>query len=156
MDEVQLRDVPERVVLVERRAAVISEVAGFVEEAFGRHGALLDEAGVAAAGPGYVAFATPVTDEVAGRVEVCTPVPDELARRPDLPLRVEPAHREAFTTLTKREAAYPEILQAYALVEVWAADAGLTPAGPVREVHFADLRHAADDDLVLDVAQPVR
>jgi hypothetical protein len=156
MDEVRLRDVPERVVLVERRAILVSEVRAYIEEALARHRALLDEAGASAAGPPYVAFAGPVTDEVRGPVEVCTPVAGELAARSDLPLRREPAHREAFTTVPKWEARYPEILQAYALVEVWAGEAGLVLIGPPRQVRLADAAEAGDDDPVLDVAQPVR
>jgi hypothetical protein len=155
MEEVRLRDVPERVLLVERRKVVVAELTEFVRGAMRAQQAVLAEAGVAAAGSPYVAFASPVTDEVPGMVEVCTPVPDEVARRRDLALRVEPAHREAFTTVTKREAAYPAILEAFELVEVWARDAGLSPIAPSREIHLVDLALAADDDLVLDVAQPV-
>jgi hypothetical protein len=158
MDEVRLREVPERVVLTERRPLVVAELPAFVAEALARQRDLLASAGVGPAAPSYLAFLRPVTDEVAGAVEVCTPVPDAVARRTDLglPLRIEPLHREAYTTITKREAAYPAILHAYTLVEGWAYEAGLTPAGPPREIYFADQRTAGDDDPVVNVAQPVR
>jgi hypothetical protein len=158
MDEVRLREVPERVVLVERRPLVVAELPAFVEEALARQHGLLAAAGVGPAAPSYLAFLKPVTDEVAGTVELCTPVPDAIARRTDvgLPLRIEPLHREAFTSITQREAAYPAILHAYALVEGWAREAGLTLAGPPREIYFADRSTAGEDDPVVDVAQPVQ
>jgi hypothetical protein len=158
MDEVRLREVPERVVLVERRPLVVADLPAFVEEALARQHGLLAAAGVGPAAPPYLAFLKPVTDEVAGTVELCTPVPDAIARRTDvgLPLRIEPLHREAFTSITRREAAYPAILHAYALVEGWAREAGLTPAGPPREIYFADPSTVGEDDPVVDVAQPVQ
>jgi hypothetical protein len=157
MEEVRLREVPERLVLLERRSLVVAELPAFVEDALRRQRALLAAAGIGPAGPSYLAFVSPVTDEVAGTIEVCTPVPGTAARRTDLdlPLSVEPLHREAYTTVTKREAAYPAILHAYALVEGWAYEAGLTFSAPPREIYFADLAAAADDDPVVDVAQPV-
>lgn len=157
MAEVRLREVPERVVLVERRALVVAELPAFVVEALARQHGVLAAAGVGPAAPSYLAFVKPVTDEVAGTVELCTPVPDAIARRTDLglPVKVEPLHREVVTTVTKREAAYPAILHAYALVENWAYEAGLTLAGPPREIYFADSAAAGDDDPVVDVAQPV-
>jgi hypothetical protein len=157
MDEVSLREVPERVLLVERRSLVVAELPAFVAEALARQHALLAAAGVGPAAPPYLGFVSPVTDEVAGTVEVCTPVPDPVARRTDLglPLRIEPLHREAYTTLTKREAAYPAVLKAYELVENWAWQEGLTFFAPVREIYLADGASAADDDALVDVAQPV-
>lgn len=156
MMDVRLREVPERVLLVERRKVVLAELEGFVADALTAHRRVLEEAGVGPAAPAYTAFAGPLTDEVAGTVEVCTPVPDEVARREDLPLRVEPAHREAFTTVTRREFDYPAVLDAYALVETWASDQGLAPAAPPREIYWGDIEHAQDDEPVVEVAQPVR
>ena len=156
MEEVRLREVPERVVLVGRRKVLIAELPGFVSATLEAHRTLLTEAGVDPAGPPYVSFAGPVTDEVAGTVDVCTPVPDPIARRTDLLLRVEPLHREAFTTITKRQFAYPAVLDAYALVETWAYGQGLTPVGPLREVLWGDLDRSGEDDLVVDIVQPVR
>jgi hypothetical protein len=155
MEEVRLREVAERVVLVDSRRLVVQELPAFIREAFDRQRAVLTAAGAEPAGPPYVAFLDPVTDDVAGRVEACTPVPDRVARRTDLPLRVEPVHREAYTTLAKREVAYPGILDAYALVETWCRQQGVTFVGAPREIYFADFDRAGDDDLVTDVAQPV-
>jgi hypothetical protein len=155
MDEVRLREVPERLVLVDAHRLVVRELPAFIAASFDRHRAVLTAAGAEPAGPPYVAFLDPVTDEVPGRVEACTPVPDAVAHRSDLPLRVEPVHREAYTRLAKREVAYPGILEAYALVETWCRQEGVTPIGAPREVYFADFDRAAEDDLVTDVAQPI-
>ena len=153
MNDVRLREVPERIVLVERRSLVAGDVPVFLAVAFAAQRDLLG--GAAPAGAPFLVIVRPMTDDVPGVAEACTPVPHQVAGRQDLRLRIEPAHREAVTTVTKREAAYPAVLQAHALVEMWVPDAGLAVAGPPREYHFADLDAAADDDPVADVALPV-
>ena len=75
---------------------------------------------------------------------------------PARPPRLEPAHREAFTRLTKKQVEFPSILKAYDAVHDWAREQGLAWAAPPREVYFADWNTAGPDDPACDVALPVR
>ena len=79
----------------------------------------------------------------------------EVRPRGEIRLRLEPAHTEAFTRITKGQVAFPGILEAYEAVEKWAAQNGRRPAGAPREVYFADWNAVQDDDPAADIALPV-
>ncbi|MGW0612832.1 MerR family transcriptional regulator [Streptomyces sp. NPDC002788] len=69
---------------------------------------------------------------------------------------VEPTGRPAYTRITKAQVAHPQILAVFEAVEEWMAAEGLTPAGPCRELYFADWAATGPEDPVCDVAFPVR
>jgi hypothetical protein len=84
------------------------------------------------------------------------PVARTLEPAKDTASRIEPAHREAYTRITKAQVEYPQILSAYDAVERWISADGRRVAGPPREVYFADWDAAAPTDEVCDIAFPVR
>src|SRR6202043_1626429 len=106
--------------------------------------------GVAA--PVFVVYHGQVNDESDGPVEVCVPVSPEQQSSTDLPMRQEPAHREAYARITKAQVKFPEILSAYDAVGQWLGSHGVSMAGSPREVYFADFMAAAPTDEVCDVA----
>jgi effector-binding domain-containing protein len=72
-------------------------------------------------------------------------------------IRRDPAHREAYTTITKAQFDMPQIHFAYEAVQQWIDDHGLTRAGPGREVYIAgvDIAAAELDYQVCHVAYPI-
>lgn len=102
-----------------------------------------------------------VTDQVANPVEVCLPiahdavvtVPEHLAG--SVVDRVEPAHREAYLTVTKAGLEYPEILDAYEQVDRWISEHGEVCTASPREVYFGVFHISTMDDEVCDVAFPI-
>ena len=70
-------------------------------------------------------------------------------------VRVEPARRLAYTRIVKAQVAHPQIIAAFEAVERWMAGQGIEPAGPCREVYFADWDAAGPDDAVCDIAFPI-
>jgi hypothetical protein len=96
-----------------------------------------------------------VTEDSDGPVEVCSPLPPDLAGTVALPTRVEPAHREAFTRITKAQVRFPDILSAYDAVESWVAQNGERVAGSPREVYFSDMWQVDDNTEVADIAYPL-
>jgi hypothetical protein len=69
--------------------------------------------------------------------------------------RSEPAHREAYTRITKAQVEFPQILSAYEAVDGWIRSEGRTMTGSPREVYFADFAAAGPTDEVCDIAFPV-
>ena len=71
-------------------------------------------------------------------------------------IRTEPAHDEAFTTITKAEWAYPAILAAYDAVSC-SPEATARPGSRLscREVYLAEPHSIGDDELVCDIAFPL-
>ena len=148
--EVRCRDVPAQVVLTEQRH-VTGAGLSWIHDATARLTAAADGHG-GAAGPRFVVFHAPVTEDVPAPVEVCLPVHGGRFDAAAYPLRTEPAHREAYIAVTRAQFEPPLILSVYDAVRRWARGTGHRPAGPPREVYGYP---PADDGPVCDVALPV-
>ena len=153
MYEVQERDVPEQIVLTEQRHVRVPELGEWLPNAIGR---LVEtaQAGSGVAAPVFVIFHGEVNEDSDGPVEVCVPI-HERAEANGEPTRQEPAHREAYTRITKAQVEFPQILSAYEAVDHWIRKEGRSVAGSPREVYFADWDEASAADEVCDIAFPV-
>jgi DNA-binding transcriptional MerR regulator len=163
--EIATVDVPDQLVVTESRHVLENELPVWIPASLGR----LEEAAATRcggiAGAPFVVYHADVSPESDGPVEACVPVADEAAARAwaaargrerQVRARVEPAHRLAYTRITKAQVAHPQILAAYEAVEAWMKQEGLRYAGPCREIYFADWDAAGPQDPVCDVAFPVR
>jgi len=96
-----------------------------------------------------------VTPDSEAPVEVCIPFTGPAEPTANITIRIEPAHVQAYATITKRECLYPRILHAYDAVGRFVRDTELSPFGPPREIYFTCLEAVGDDDPFAFVAQPV-
>ncbi|MER7675160.1 MerR family transcriptional regulator [Streptomyces sp. NPDC096934] len=160
---VETVDVPERVVLTERRHTLADELPVWIPASLGRLEEGARECGGTAGAP-FVVYYAEVSMESDGPAESCVPVADEEAARSwaercgrgsGVGVRVEPARRLAYTRIAKAQVAHPQIVAAFEAVEVWVRERGLVVDGPCREVYFADWDAAGPEDAVCDVAFPV-
>ncbi|MEV8595204.1 MerR family transcriptional regulator [Streptomyces sp. NPDC052012] len=160
---VETVDVPEQVLITEKRHTLADELPAWIGASLGRLEEAARECGGVAGAP-FVAYHAEVSMESDGPAEACVPVADEAAARAwaeqrgrawETTVRVEPARRLARTRITKAQVAHPQILAAFEAVEEWMAAEGLSQAGPCREVYFADWGAAGAEDPVCDVAFPV-
>ncbi|WP_209439518.1 MerR family transcriptional regulator [Kitasatospora phosalacinea] len=154
MYRIELREVPEQLVLTERRRARPEELDRFIPEATARLEAVAAAHGGVAAAP-FVVYHGDVNEDADGPVEVCVPIDPARAEGLTAAHRTEPAHREAYTTITKAQVEYPQILSAYDAVCDWTERGGTPRLGPGREVYFADWAAAGPSDPVCDVAFPI-
>ena len=154
MFTIEERDIPYQIVLTDHRHVTAAELEPWLDVCMPHlHEVAHATGGVT--GPGFIIFHGEVNEESDGPVEVCIPV--DPARKDDfnLPTRVEPAHREAYTRITKSMVEFPQILTAYDAVEKWIADNGRTIAESPREVFFTDFLAAGPDDEVCDISFPI-
>jgi len=151
MYDVLERDVPRQHVLTEQRHVRVPELGEWLPEAIGRLARMAERPGGVAA-PVFVVYHGEVNEDSDGPVEVCVPVTSDV---PGAATREEPAHREAYTRITKAQVEFPQILSAYDAVEGWIHAKGRKPSGSPREVYFADWDSASPADEVCDVAFPV-
>ncbi|WP_327006061.1 MerR family transcriptional regulator [Dactylosporangium sp. NBC_01737] len=153
MYDVKVRDVPEQTVLTEQRHVKVQELSPWIDEATGR---LLKSAaghGDGIVGPCFIIYHGEVNEDSDGPVEICLPV--DPTGPVDAAVRVEPAHREAYTRIIKAQVGYPQILSAFDAVAQWVSSQGLPVSSSPREVYFADFGAAAPSDEVCDVAFPL-
>lgn len=154
MFEIQERDTPAQTVLTEQRHTTVNGLTDWLSDCMPRlHSVAADRGGVT--GPAFIIFHGEVSAESDGPVEVCVPIHHDGVGKFDAPTRIEAAHREAYTRITKSIVDYPQILSAYDAVEQWISKNGKVISGAPREVYFADFMHAGPDDEVVDIAFPI-
>jgi DNA-binding transcriptional MerR regulator len=151
MYEVTVRDVPTQTVLTEKRRVRVAELPDWIAEALGREHVEAAQLGGAVGAP-LVIYHGEVNEDGDGPVECVTPIDAARATDATLPTRDEPAHREAYTRITKAQVRFPDIMSAYDAVESWIAANGKTIVGFPREVYFADFDIAGPDDECVDIA----
>ncbi len=154
MFTIQTRHVPaQRVMSIQRRLRA-NETDAFVNEAKSAFASHLG--GAEPTGPFILIFHGVVDYESDGPVEAVLGCADAVQATDLIGIRTEPAHEEAFTTITKAQWAYPAILAAYDAVAC-SPEASGRPRSRLscREVYVAEPGAIEDDDLVCDIAFPL-
>ena len=151
--EVRERDVPEQLVLTERRHVAVEHLPAWILAVIERLTRTAQRYGGAVAAP-FVVYHGEVNEDRDGPAEACVPI-DRAEAAASMVMRCEPAHREAYVRLRKPQVEFPQILSAYDGLMGWVASRGLTMAGCPREVYFTDFVSARSTDEVCDVAVPI-
>jgi DNA-binding transcriptional MerR regulator len=154
MFPIQTRHVPaQRVMSIQRRLRA-PETDAFAAEARAAFAGHLD--GADPAGSFSLIFHGIVDHESDGPLEAVLPCTDQVQPTELIGVRTEPAHDEAFTTITKAQWDYPAILAAYDAVASSPEAAG-RPGSRLscREVYRADPQAIGPDDPICDIAFPL-
>jgi DNA-binding transcriptional MerR regulator len=151
--DVRERNLPEQLVISERRHVTVEELPQWIHDAFGRLTRSARRYGGVCAAP-FVVYHGEINEDSDGPAEACAPI-DPTAVKADGAIRREPAHREAYVRLRKAQVEFPQILSAYDGVMAWMTAHGLMAAGAPREVYFRDFASAGPADEVCDVAFPI-
>jgi DNA-binding transcriptional MerR regulator len=150
---VQSRAVLEQKVLVLGREITRPELQSFIQTSFAALFSHLAHAGRQPAGAPLVIYHWELDFDSPGLVEVCVPFEGHLEPAPNLSVRLEPAHHEAFVRLTKAQVEYPDLLHTYDALTDWLHARSLIYAAP-REIYFAPWDATPPDQPAFDVAFP--
>ena len=154
MFAVQTRHVPARRVMSVQRRLRAPETHAFVREAKALFAEHLQ--GAPPAGAFVLIFHGVVDNESDGPLEATLACSEDVEPTELIGIRIEVAHDEAFTTITKAEWEYPAILAAYDAVacspEVIARGGSRLSC---REVYLAEPDAITDDELICDIAFPL-
>ena len=154
MFPIQTRHVPaQRVMSIQRRLRA-PETDAFIEEAKAAFAGHLG--GAPPTGPFTLIFHGVVDHESDGPLEATLGCPDDVQVTDLIGVRTEPAHDEAFTTITKAQWAYPAILAAYDAV-AGSPEVTARPRSRLscREVYVAEPQAIGDEEPICDVAYPL-
>ena len=154
MFPIQTRHVPaQRVMSIQRRLRV-PETDAFAKEAKAAFTSHLH--GAPPSGPFTLIFHGIVDHESDGPLEAVLPCPEAVQATEAVGIRTEPAHDEAFTSITKAQWDYPAILAAYDAVAC-SPEAAARPGSRLscREVYRADPQAIGPDELICDIAYPL-
>ncbi|MFB7616105.1 MerR family transcriptional regulator [Kitasatospora sp. NPDC056181] len=152
MYEMAERDVPEQKVLFVRRhvtAGGLPDFLGGATEAIFDH---MRSTGACPSGPVFTVYHGLVTDDSDGPVEVCVPTTNTVEPAGPIGVRIEPAHREAYTALAKRPRDFATMAALHDSVLSWIAEQGYVRVGGSREVYYPNWGTAEEGEHVADVA----
>jgi DNA-binding transcriptional MerR regulator len=154
MFPIETRHVPGRRVMSIQRRLHASETDRFARNAkaaFAEH-----LGGSDATGPFTLIFHGVVSDDADGPLEAIVGCPDHIQPTELIGVRTEPAHDEAYTTITKAQWAYPAILAAYDAVACCHEVTGRSGSGlSCREVYRAEPDAITDEMVICDIAFPL-
>jgi hypothetical protein len=154
MFPIQTRHVAaQRVMSIQRRLRA-PQTGSFVAEAKAAFAMQLD--GTAPTGPLTLIFHGIVDYESDGPLEVVLGCPPGIEPSELIGIRTEPAHDEAYTTITKAQWDFPAILAAYDAVAC-SPEVSARPRSPLscREVYVADPAAIGPSENVCDIAYPL-
>lgn len=154
MFDIHTRHVPaQRVTSIQRRLHA-DETDAFVAEAKAAFAVQLGNR--QPTGPFTVIFHGIVDHDNDGPLEAVLGCPHDITPTDLIGIRTEPAHDEAFTTITKAQWKYPAILAAYDAVAC-SPEAQSRPGSRLscREVYLAEPDAIGDDGLICDIAFPL-
>jgi effector-binding domain-containing protein len=166
--EILLRNVPEQAVITEQRMVDQAALESWLPGAMSR---VHKAAGNAAAGtvdqphlqrdhvpdePVFIVIYDGNPNEGETAVECCTPLRAGVPAPADAAMRTIPAHREAYVRVIKSAVESGHIGDVYMAIEQWIGGNELDIAAAPRETYWTDFYGADGNDVVLDVAYPVR
>lgn len=147
--EIATRSVPEAALLTATRHTPAKELPEVIREHAARLFSLAEDRG-GSTGQLIVIYHGQVGWESDGPIEVCVPI-EETERAH----RIEPEHQELFTGVLAEDVQFPRILAAFEAVQLRAAQLGLRPAGPPREVYAPAMeRKVPRCEVALPVTEP--
>lgn len=155
MYDVETRDVPAQDVLSITRSLTVNDLLPFIIDGTRELMGQVKVAGATLGPASFVIYHGEVNEDSDGPVEVCVPFTGTVTATGEAVRRSEPAHREAFTTITRAQTQFPGILDAYGAVERWIDERGAQMTGSPREVYFNPDPDPEPNDPFCDVAFPI-
>jgi len=154
MYAIRTRHVPAQRVMTSQRRLRVSEMKSFIRGARAAFASHLS--GIEPPGPLSYIFHGVINDESDGLLEITLGCPDDVQPTEVIGIRTEPAHDEAYATITKAQWDYPAILAAYDAV-AGSAEVRARPRSHLscREVYVAEPDAISNDDLICDIAFPL-
>ncbi|MFG2113741.1 MerR family transcriptional regulator [Streptomyces sp. NPDC048718] len=154
--EIAEREVPEQKVLFVRSQVTAADLPGFLAESGERLFSHLGQTGACLSGPVFAVFEGVVSEDSDGPVEVCAPTWNAVEPAGPIGVRIEPAHREAFTARTKAQMSYAGATAAHDAVGAWLTTHGYVRSASNREVYYPNWATAEPDEHAADIAIPFR
>jgi DNA-binding transcriptional MerR regulator len=156
MFEIQTRDVPEQKVLTIQGRVYVKDLPKFISDSMMQLYSHIVQVGLNVEAPNFVAYHGQVNEDSDGPVEVCVPFKGSLEPAGEMRIRLELAHQEIYTRLTKAQVEFPSILEAFDAVHKHLKEQGKSMSDSPREVYFTDWNKTRDNDPACDVAVPFK
>jgi effector-binding domain-containing protein len=151
--DVTTREVPPQHVAAVRRHTSMQTIGEDIALGFNQVDAAMETVGIRQVGRPFIVFHGRIDDVTGGDIEICSPVVTPFQGVEEVYGTEIPGGTIASTI---HRGSYDDIAPAYAAVIVWIDEHGLEPAGSPREYYLNDLETTKPDDLLTEIAFPIR
>jgi effector-binding domain-containing protein len=150
---VKTREVPAQQVAAVRRHTSMATIGDDIAAGFDQVGAAIEGLGARLFGRSFIVFHGGFDDVTGGDIEICRPVASPFHGVEEVYGTEVPGG--IFASSIHR-GSYDEMAPAYAAVIMWMDGHGLEPSGPPREYYLNDLETTKPEDLLTEIAFPIR
>jgi len=151
--DVRTREVEAQQVAAVRRHTSMPAIGDDIAAGFNQVSDALETLGVRLIGRPFIVFHGRIDDVTGGDIEICGPVATPFRGVEEVYGTEVPGGTIASTI---HRGSYDEMAQAYAAVITWMDEHGLEPSGPPREYYLNDLETTKPDELLTEIAFPIR
>jgi effector-binding domain-containing protein len=143
---------PQQVAAVRRHTSMLTIIED-IEDGLDQLGGALETVGVRMVGRPFIVFHGRIDDETGGDIEICGPVAAPFHGVLEV-YGTEIAGGTVVSTIHR--GSYDEMASSYAAIITWMDKHGLEPSGAPREYYLNDLATTKPDDLLTEIAFPIR
>lgn len=151
--DVRTRAVAAQQVAAVRRHTSMTTIGDDIAAGFDQVDAALETVGIRRDERPFIVFHGWIDDMTGGDIEICTPVATPFHGVEEVYGAEVPGGTIASTI---HRGSYDEMAAAYAAVITWMDEHGLEPCGPPREYYLNDLETTKPDELLTEIAFPIR
>jgi Transcriptional regulator, effector-binding domain/component len=151
--DVRTREVPAQQVAAVRRHTSMTTIGDDIAAGFNQVDAALETVGIRLVGRPFIVFHGRIDDVTGGDIEICSPVAAPFNGVEEVYGTEVPG---GTIVSTIHRGSYDEMAPSYAAVITWMDEHGLEPCGPPREYYLNDLEATKPDDLLTEIAFPIR
>ncbi len=150
---VATRTVAAQQVAAVRRHTSMLTISEDIADGLDQVGEALETVGARLVGRPFIVFHGRIDDATGGEIEICGPVSTPFHGVLEVYGTEIPGGTVASTI---HRGSYDEMASSYAAVITWMDEHGLEPSGPPREYYLNDLATTKPDDLLTEIAFPIR
>jgi DNA gyrase inhibitor GyrI len=151
--DVTVKQIPAQQVAAVWTHTSMATIGDDIALGFARVAAAIEISEAKLVGPLFLVFHGRIDDAIGGDIELCGPVAAPFNRSADVYGAKILGGRMATTV---HRGSYDEVGPAYVAIMTWMDEQGLRPAGPPREYYLNDAETTKQEDLLTEVAFPIR
>jgi effector-binding domain-containing protein len=151
--DVTAKEIPPQQVAAVWTHTSMATIGDDIARGFARVTADIELSGAKVAGPLFLVFHGRIDDVTGGDIELCGPVVAPFEGAASVYGAKIPGGRMVSTV---HQGSYDDVGPAYAAILTWMDEHGVRPAGPPREYYLNDAETTKQEDLLTEIAFPIR
>jgi DNA-binding transcriptional MerR regulator len=153
---IEIKEVPQMHVISIHRKVTIQNLEGYIKHSIDALVTFARTSEAAITEEPFGIYHGAVNEDSDGPVEICLPVDRILASTGEIESKSIAQTKVAYTTITRAQSHFPDILEAYDAVFDWVRQQRYKIMGPPREIYVGNPLRTGPDDPFIEIAWPFR